>query len=167
MHGKINIKYIEAKQAKAIYQFKNTKRKLYRTNVAIWYNKICRQNRLTPDYINIRINGKNLRCQKTIGTATQYRLDCYPISSRLLPNIVSTATQYRLNQEIKFLYIKKLKLNEQLYKQHLGKNSQCLSSLGTSCRDNLRQPIIVPVTIDTVELCTSDDGHVCRTKHVE
>ena len=28
-------------------------------------------------------------------------------------------TAYRLNQEIKFLYIKKLKLNELLYKQHL------------------------------------------------
>ena len=97
MHGTMNIKYIEAKQTKAIYQFKNSKRKLYRTNAAIWYNKICRQNLLTPDYINIRINGKNLRCQKTI----------------------VTATQYRLNQEIKFLYIKKSKLNEELYKPHL------------------------------------------------
>ena len=53
--------------------------------------------RLTPDCINIKIKGKNLRCQKTI----------------------DTATQYRLNQEIKFLYIKKSKLNEQLYVQHL------------------------------------------------
>ena len=97
MHGTIDIKYIEAKQTKEIYQFKNTKRKLYRTKAAIWYNKICRQKRLTPAYINIRINGKNQRCQKTLGTAIQYRL----------------------NQEIKFLYIKKLKLNELLYKQHL------------------------------------------------
>ena len=93
MHGTINIKYIEAKQAKAIYQFKNSKRKLYRTNAAIWYNKICRQNRLTPDYINIRINGKNLK-----------------------------------------------------------KNSQCLAPSGTSSRDNLRQPMIVPVDVDTVVL---------------
>jgi len=97
MHGTINIKYIKAKQAKEIYQFKNTKRKLYRTNSAIWYNKICRQKRLTPSYINIRINGKNQRCQKTLGTATQYHL----------------------NQEIKFLYTKKLKLNEWQYKQNL------------------------------------------------
>ena len=39
MHGTINIKYIEAKQAKAIYQFKNSKRKLYRTNAAIGTTK--------------------------------------------------------------------------------------------------------------------------------
>ena len=58
MHGTINIKYIEAKQARAIYHFKNTKRKLYRTNAAIWYNKTCKLKRLTPDYINIKINGK-------------------------------------------------------------------------------------------------------------
>jgi len=45
--------------------------------------------------------------------------------------------------------------------------SQCLASVGTSRRDNLRQPMIVPVAVDTVELCTPDDGHVCRPKHVE
>jgi hypothetical protein len=32
---------------------------------------------------------------------------------------LEVATQYRINQEIKFLYIKKTKLNEQLYKLHL------------------------------------------------
>ena len=40
-------------------------------------------------------------------------------------------------------------------------------ALGTSSRDNLRQPMILPVAVDTVELCTPDDGHVCRPKHVE
>jgi len=39
--------------------------------------------------------------------------------------------------------------------------------LGTSSRDNLRQPMIVPVAVDTVELRTPDDGRVCRPKHVE
>jgi len=39
MHRPINIKFIDAKQAKELYQFKNIKRKLYRTNAAIWYNK--------------------------------------------------------------------------------------------------------------------------------
>jgi hypothetical protein len=34
-----------------------------------------------------------------------------------------TATKYRINQEIKFLYIKKNKLNEELYTKHL----QCAS----------------------------------------
>ena len=37
----------------------------------------------------------------------------------------------------------------------------------TSSRDNLRQPMIVPVPVDAVELCTPDDGRVCRSKHVE
>ena len=48
-----------------------------------------------------------------------------------------------------------------------GTDSQCLASLGTSSRDNLLQPMIVPVAVDTVELCTPDDGRVCRPKHVE
>ena len=37
MHGNSNIKFIVAKQTKEIYQYNNTKRKLYRTNAAIWY----------------------------------------------------------------------------------------------------------------------------------
>jgi hypothetical protein len=37
----LNIKFIDAKQKKDIFQFKNIKRKLYTTNAAIWYNKLC------------------------------------------------------------------------------------------------------------------------------
>ena len=40
MHGTTNIKFIDAQQAKLAYQYKNTKRKVYKTNAAIWYNKI-------------------------------------------------------------------------------------------------------------------------------
>ena len=40
MHGTTNIKFIDAQQAKLAYRYKNTKRKLYKTNAAIWYNKI-------------------------------------------------------------------------------------------------------------------------------
>ena len=40
MHGTTNIKFIDDQQAKLAYQYKNTKRKLYKTNAAIWYNKI-------------------------------------------------------------------------------------------------------------------------------
>jgi len=65
--------------------------------IFIWYNKTCRQKQLTLTYVNIRINGKNQQCQKTL----------------------RTANQYRLNQEINFLYTKKLKLDEQLFKLHL------------------------------------------------
>jgi len=42
MHGPINAKFINTKQANETYQYKNIKRKLYKTNAAIWYNKICR-----------------------------------------------------------------------------------------------------------------------------
>ena len=40
MHGTTNIKFIDAQQAKLAYHYKNTKRKPYKTNAAIWYNKI-------------------------------------------------------------------------------------------------------------------------------
>jgi len=72
-------------------------RKVYRTNAAIWYNKICRQKQLTPSYINIRIKGKNQQCQNTL----------------------RTAKLYHINQQIKFLSAKKSKLNEQLFHLHL------------------------------------------------
>jgi hypothetical protein len=97
MHGTVNLKFIEAKQAKEVYQYKNIKHKLHKTTAAIWYNKLCRQKHLTPTYTNLQINGNNRQCQRTL----------------------KMATQYRINQEIKFLYIKKTKLNEQLYKLHL------------------------------------------------
>ena len=51
----------------------------------------------TPNYITVKANGKNLQSQKTI----------------------NPATRYSLNQELKFLYIKKQKLNEKLYRIHL------------------------------------------------
>jgi hypothetical protein len=68
-----------------------------RTHAAIWFNKTCRDKQLKPNYINIKINGNNQQCNNTI----------------------RTAVRYRLNQEIKFLYIKKQKVNEQLYKHHV------------------------------------------------
>jgi hypothetical protein len=46
MHGTGNIKFVNAKQAKEIYTYKNIKRKLYKLNAAIWYNKTCRGKRL-------------------------------------------------------------------------------------------------------------------------
>jgi hypothetical protein len=69
MHGLMNIKFINAKQAKETYQYRNIKRKLYKTNAAIWYNKTCGEKQFTPNYMHIRINGKNLQCQKTLRAA--------------------------------------------------------------------------------------------------
>jgi len=43
MHGQKNIKLYNSEQAKGVYQYKNTKIKLYQNNAAIWYNKICRK----------------------------------------------------------------------------------------------------------------------------
>jgi len=43
MHGPVNVKFVSAQQAKQTCQCKNTKEKLYKTNAAIWYNKICRK----------------------------------------------------------------------------------------------------------------------------
>jgi len=73
MHGTMNVKFINAKQAIEVYQYSNIKRKLYKTNAAIWYNKTCRQNHLKPTYVNIRINGNNTQCQKTLKSATKCR----------------------------------------------------------------------------------------------
>jgi hypothetical protein len=60
----IEQKYNFVKQAKQISQYKKIKIKLYRNNAAIWYNKTCRIKQLTPNYINIRVNGNNTRSPK-------------------------------------------------------------------------------------------------------
>ena len=39
MHGQQNIKIGDAKQAKQVHQYKNTKIKLYKCNAAIWCKK--------------------------------------------------------------------------------------------------------------------------------
>jgi len=39
MYRTMNLKFINAKQAREVYKYKNTKQKLYRTIAAIWYNK--------------------------------------------------------------------------------------------------------------------------------
>jgi hypothetical protein len=79
-----------------IYAYKNIKQKLHKSIAAIWFNKTCRGKDLKPNYINIRINGNN----------------------RQWNNTMKAAIRFRINQEIKFLYIKKL--NEQLYRLHLN-----------------------------------------------
>jgi len=38
MHDFMNVKFIDAKQAKEIHQYQNIKRKLYKTKAAICYN---------------------------------------------------------------------------------------------------------------------------------
>jgi len=91
------IKIVEAQKAKICNKNNNTKVKLLKMNAAISYNKICKTKQLTPKYIHIKNNGNNMHSKNT----------------------KIAATIYRLNQEIKSLYCKKQKLNEQLYKIHL------------------------------------------------
>ena len=91
------IKIVDAKQARLLNNFKNTKCKLLRTKAAIWFNKMCRIRQIKPNYINIRINGQKQQDKKK----------------------TTQAIKYRINQEIKFLYPKKQQLNKQLYIDHL------------------------------------------------
>jgi hypothetical protein len=60
-----NSKYIIAQQAKVIHSFTNIKKKLLKTNAAIWFNKLCRNYQVTPKYINIKVNGNNKQSQNT------------------------------------------------------------------------------------------------------
>ena len=75
-HVPLNVKLVNAKQTKETYRYRNTKEKLYKTNAAIWYNKICREKQQAPNYmyISIKINGKNSQCQKTVKAAFHYQL---------------------------------------------------------------------------------------------
>jgi hypothetical protein len=91
-----------------IYQYKNVKEKLYITNDAIRYNRPCRQKQLTPNCTSSMINGTNRQCLST----------------------VKTATRFHINQELKFLYIKKQKRNKQLYKFHL----ECAAAWHNNCQ---------------------------------
>jgi hypothetical protein len=95
---------------RTLYNYKKTKEELLRTNAAIWFNKICKTDQLTPKCIHITVGGSN----------------------RQSKNTKHAAIKYRLNQEIRFLYKKKQVLNEQLYRAHLecakswNGTSQCI-----------------------------------------
>jgi hypothetical protein len=64
MHGKTTIKIIDAQQAKLRNNYKNTKLKLFKTNAAVWFNKMSRIKQVQPNYIIIRINGNKLQDKK-------------------------------------------------------------------------------------------------------
>jgi hypothetical protein len=109
------VKFIDAQQAKTIHKFQRIKEKIHKTNAAIWFNKLCKTEHLTPRYINITVNGNTQRSRNT----------------------QKAATTHRITQEIKFLYKKKCELNEQLYKTHL----QCANywQNSWSCIQNMIQ----------------------------
>ena len=73
-----------------VHEYKNIKRWLHKTTAAIWYNKTCKEKRLTPKYFKIKISD----------------------NSKQSINTQKAAIHYRINQEIKFFYLKKAKINE-------------------------------------------------------
>jgi hypothetical protein len=83
MHGEYKVKFIDAQQDKTIHKFQRIKEKIHKTNAAIWFNKLCKMEQLTPRYINIRVNGNTQRSRNT----------------------QKAATKHRITQEIKFLYL--------------------------------------------------------------
>jgi len=96
MHS-ATIKIINVQQARLNNIYKNTKLKLLKTNVAIWFNKICMDRQLKPKYISLKINGQKQQDKRT----------------------TTHAIRFCINQEIKFLYKKKQHLNQQLYQMQL------------------------------------------------
>ena len=70
IHGQQNVIICVAKQ---VHQYKNTKIRLHKCNVAIWHNKTYRIKQLIPTYVNIRVNSNNPRCQRTKNAAIRYR----------------------------------------------------------------------------------------------
>jgi hypothetical protein len=72
MHGQQNIKFVSAQKAKQMYQYKNTKEKLRKTNTAIWFDKASKCKQLTPNYISTKIKDNNPQCWKTIKAAPLY-----------------------------------------------------------------------------------------------
>jgi hypothetical protein len=107
MHDEIRIKFINAKQAKCIRNYRNIKKKLLRSNASIWFNKVCKAEHLQPKYIDIKTNGTNKRSQNT----------------------KKAAITHRINAELKHLYKKKAHLNKELYTNHL----ECANYWKDSC----------------------------------
>jgi len=65
---------VNAKQAKETYQYRNTKRKLYKTKAAIWYNKICGEKRLTPKYISVKTTSILVLLESCLQTCMTYTI---------------------------------------------------------------------------------------------
>jgi hypothetical protein len=57
--GEYNMKFSNAQQAKSAYNYHKIKEKLHKTIASIWFNKICKLEKLSPKYIHITVNGNN------------------------------------------------------------------------------------------------------------
>jgi hypothetical protein len=75
MYGEQKVKLINAQQAKPIYHYQNIKEKLHKTTASIWFNKICKTEHLTPNYINITVNGNKGNTERQFILIVQLLVD--------------------------------------------------------------------------------------------
>jgi hypothetical protein len=54
-----------AQQARITHHYKNTTEKLFKTNPALWFNKMYKFNYLMPKYIHIKVSGNNAQSTLT------------------------------------------------------------------------------------------------------
>jgi hypothetical protein len=74
------LKIVHASHASGIHKFMNTKIKLLKSNVNIYFNRTCLEQNLTPQYAQIKLHSHN--------------------------KSESKITKIRIKNEIKFLYAK-------------------------------------------------------------
>ena len=82
---------------KLLNKFQTRKKQLMNTNINIYFNRQCQKHKLTPKYININTNNKNMTAQKTI----------------------IQAQRLWIQNEINQLYSKKNSITLDIYKLHL------------------------------------------------
>jgi len=88
---------LTASQAKSIYKYKNLKAKVQRCCSNIYFNRLCLKQGLIPKYVQIKLP--------------------YTSPASIITQKKTQIT--RLKEEIKFIYKRKDKLNEFLYRTHL------------------------------------------------
>ena len=88
---------IIASQARYVCHYKNLRRKVFKCCADIYFNRQCLKQTLTPDNTKIKV----------------------PNTSFAVKFTKNKITKIRIKDEIKFLYIKKEKLNKQLHVTHL------------------------------------------------
>lgn len=56
MHRVSNFKIVTAQQSRVLYNYRNTKQKLFKTDATICFNKMCRINPVILKYVHIKVN---------------------------------------------------------------------------------------------------------------
>jgi hypothetical protein len=96
MNGMAPIKFIGS-QAHSIRQYKNVRTKVLKCRADIFFNRQCLARKITPNYANIKI----------------------PVTSAASRVMQGKVHNIRLKDEVNYLYLKKEKLNKELYSVHL------------------------------------------------